>query len=77
MAGDAAEEGQGTLVAAQPVRQLLAERRLGVGVVGRAEDGDEELDGADLAGGGIGRAGLLAGIVDEAFLTGAVDLAHR
>jgi hypothetical protein len=50
---------------------------LGVGVVGGAQHGDEELDRADLAGGGIGQPGLLAGVVDEALVAGAVDLAHR
>jgi hypothetical protein len=76
-AGDAAEEGQGALMAAEPVGLLLGARRLGVGVVGGAEDGDEQLDRADLAGGGIGQPGLLTGVVDEAFVAGAVDLAHR
>jgi hypothetical protein len=42
-----------------------------------AEDGDEELDRVALGRGGISQPGLLAGVVDEALVAGAVDLAHR
>jgi hypothetical protein len=50
---------------------------LGVGVVGGAERGDEELDLDDFARGRIDEARLLAGIVDEALVAGAMDLPHR
>ena len=64
-------------MARDPVGDLLGARRLGVGVVRGAEDGDEELDLDHLAGGGVDEAGLLARVVDEALLAGVVDLAHR
>ena len=40
-------------VTADPIRQLLAPGRLGVGITGRAEHGDEDLGRANLAGGRI------------------------
>jgi hypothetical protein len=76
-ARDAAEEGEGPGMAGDPVRHLLGAGGLGVGVVGGAEDGDEELGRADLAGGRLDEPRLLAGVIDEALLAGAVDLAHR
>jgi len=75
--GDAAEEGEGALMAGDPVGYLLRERGFGVGIVRRAEDGDEELDGDPLPGRRLDEARLLAGIVDEALLAGAMELAHR
>src|SRR3989454_12804437 len=75
--GDAAEELEGALVARDPVRDLLGARRFGVGVVRGAQHGDEELDRDHLAGGRLDNRRLLAGVVDEAFLAGAMDLAHR
>ena len=74
--GDAAEEGEGALMAADPVVDLLRARGFGVGVVGRAQHGDEELDLGELAGGGIDDRRLLAGVVDEQLLAGAMDLPH-
>ena len=73
---DAPEEREGPLVARDPVRHLLGAGGLGVGVVRRAEDGDEQFDRDDLARGGIEEPRLLAGVVHEALLAGAVDLAH-
>ena len=73
---DAAEEGEGPGVAGDPVRDLLGPRGLGVGVVGGAEGGDEQLHLDDLARGGIDEVRLLAGVVDEALLTGTMDLSH-
>ena len=64
-------------MAGDPVRDLLGQRRLGVGVVRGAEDGDEQLDRDPLAGGRVDDARLLAGVVDEELLAGVVDLAHR
>jgi hypothetical protein len=73
---DAAEEGEGADVAGDPVGHLLGAGRRGVGVVRGAEDGDKQLDREDLARGRVDEPGLLAGVVDEALLPGAVDLAH-
>ena len=75
--GDAAEELEGALVAGDPIRDLLGAGRFGVGVVRGAQHGDEELDRDHLAGGGLDDPRLLAGVVDEALLAGAMDLAHR
>ena len=73
---DAAEEGEGARVAGDPVGHLLGAGRLGVGVVGGPEDGGEELDLDDLAGGRVDEPRLLARVVDEALVAGAVELAH-
>src|SRR5437867_841874 len=75
--GDAAKELEGALVARDPIRDLLGARRFRVGVVRGAEHGDKELDLDHLAGGGFDDLRLLAGVVDEALLAGAMDLAHR
>jgi len=75
--GDAAEELEGPLVAGDPVRDLLGARRFRVRVVGGAQHGDEELDLAHLAGGRVDDPWLLARVVDEQLLAGAMDLAHR
>ena len=40
------------------------------------EDGDEELDLEDLAGGRVDELRLLARVIDEELVAGAVDLAH-
>jgi hypothetical protein len=74
---DAAEEGEGPGVAGDPVGDLLGPRRLGVGVVGGAERGDEQVRLDDLTGGRIEEARPLAGVVDEALVAGAMDLPHR
>ena len=76
-AGDAPETGEGPRVARDPLGKLLRARRLGVRVARRAERHDKELDGDAFAGGGIGEAGLLARVVNEALLARAVDLTHR
>jgi hypothetical protein len=60
---DAADEGEGALVAGDPVRDLLGQGRLGVGVVRGAEDGDEQLDRDPLAGGGVDEGGEPASLV--------------
>ena len=73
----AADEGQGADVAGDPVRALLRPRRLGVGVVRRAEHGDEQLDLDDLAAVGVDQAGPLARVVDEELIAGQVLLPHR
>ena len=50
--------------------------RLGVGVAGRAQHGDEQLGAADLAGGRIDDRHGVAAVVDEQLVPGAVHLAH-
>ena len=50
--GDAAEIGEGADMRGDPVRQLLAPDRLGVGEARGAEHGDEDLHRHDLAGDG-------------------------
>src|SRR5579859_588329 len=59
------------------VGELLRARRLREGVVARAEDRDEELDLGDLAGLPIDDSRLLAGVVDEDLLAGAMHLPHH
>ena len=49
---------------------------LGEGVAGRAEDGDEYLRLADLAGLPVDDRHGLTGVVDEQFFAGAMFLAH-
>ncbi len=77
LARDAAEAGKGAHVAADPVRQRLRPACLGVGEVGRAQHGDEDLRCPDLARGGVDHLGGLPGIVDEQPLSRWVGLAHR
>ena len=64
-------------VRGDPVRQLLAPGRLGVGIRRRAQHGDEDLGAADLAAAGVDDRHRVAGVVDEQLVAGAVDLAHR
>lgn len=59
-----------------PVGQCLGPGRLGVGVVGGAQHGDEELGGPHGAGGGIADGQRLAGVVDEDLVAGQVGLTH-
>jgi hypothetical protein len=49
---------------------LLGAGRLGIGVVGGPEDGGEELDLDDLAGGRVDEPRLLARVVDGALSPG-------
>ena len=60
-----------------PVRQLLAPHRLGVGEAGGAQHGDEDLHRDDLAGIGVDHLAGAAGEIDEQLLAGDMDLAHR
>jgi len=73
----AAEIGEGADMRADPVRQLLAPRRLGVGEARRAQGGDEYLDRDDLAGAGVDHLGGATGEIDKQLLAGDMDLAHR
>ena len=70
-----AEKLESAHVGSDPIRQRLAKRRLGVGVVGSAPDGDEELGGEEFAGGQVDD-GVAVGVVDEQLLTGPVLLTH-
>lgn len=61
---------------AQPVRQFLRPGGLGEGVAGGAEDGDEDLRLADLAGSLVDDRHGLTRVIDEQFFAGAMFLAH-
>lgn len=71
-----AEKGEAAYVRAQPVRQFLRPGGLGEGVAGRAEDGDEDLRLADLAGSPINDRHGLAGVIDKQLFASTVFLAH-
>ncbi len=73
----AAEEGERVDVGADPVRQPLAPAGLGVGVVRRAEHGDEHMRPPFLAGRPVEHRHGVAGVVDEQLLAGDMGLAHR
>ncbi len=62
---------------ADPVRQRLRPGRFRIGEVGGAENGDEDLRLADLAGQRVDDGDLLAGIVDEDLVAGDMVLPHR
>ena len=74
--GHAAEQGEHAPVRADPVRQALRPARLGVGVVGGAEHGDEQLRLAHDAADWIDDRQLLAGVIDEHLVAGDKVLAH-
>lgn len=63
-------------VRAQPVGQFLRPGRLGEGVAGGAEDGDEYLGLADLSGSPVDDRHGLTRVIDEQFFAGAMFLAH-
>ena len=68
----AADETQRLRRGSQPVGRGLARRGVGEGVARRAQGADEDVGAAAVRQGDRG-----AGVVDEQFLAGAVDLAHR
>ncbi|MNL09405.1 hypothetical protein D3C87_1301650 [compost metagenome] len=72
----AAEKGKTAGVRAQPVGQFLRPGGLGKGVAGRAENGDEDLRLADLAGSPINDRHGLAGIIDKQLFAGTMFLTH-
>ena len=76
LARHAAQEFQRAHVRADPVRQALRPARLGVGVVRRAQHGDEHLRRAQLAGAAVHHLHRLPGVVDEQPLAGSVHLSH-
>ena len=71
-----AEVGEGAAVRANPVGQRLRPGRLGVGVAGGAQGGDEDLGRADLAGKAVDHLEGGAGIIDEHLLAGHMALTH-
>jgi len=62
---------------ADPVRQSLRPRRLGIGAVRSTEHRHEDLGHVHFAGERIGDRDTLAGVVDEQFVPGHMLLAHR
>ena len=66
----AVEEGEGAAMRADPVGQRLRPGRLGVGVAGGAQGGDEDLRCADLAGEPVDHIHRGAGVIDEQLLAG-------
>ena len=74
--GNPTQEGEQVGVNADPVRQGLARAGLGIGVVGGAHGGDEQLHGLGLAGARIKDGDGVAGKVDEDLLAALVDLTH-
>jgi len=76
---DAAQMFEGTDVAADPVGQALAPGGLAVGVVGGAQDGDEDGRLADFAGHRVDDGHGRPGVVDEQLLARGMGLAqaHR
>jgi hypothetical protein len=61
----AAEIGEGADMRGDPVRQLLAPDRLGVGKARSAQGGDEYLNQDDLAGAGVDHLGGTAGEISR------------
>ena len=75
--GDAPKILEGPLMARDPVGDLLRVGGFGVGVVGGAEDGDEQLDRDPHARRRVDDGGLRTRVVDETLLARLMDLAHR
>jgi hypothetical protein len=61
---------------ADPIRQALGQRRLGVGVAGGAHRRDEDLGRPDLAAAAVDQIDALAGVIDEHALAGRMGLPH-
>jgi hypothetical protein len=74
--GDAAEIREGADMCRDPIRQLLAPHRLGVGETRCAQDGDKNLHRDDLTGEAIDDLAGAAGEVDKQLLAGDMGLAH-
>lgn len=74
--GHAPEEGEGPDMRGRPVRQRLGPGRLGIGIVGGPQYGDEDLRLAELPGGpGAHRHGLPR-VIDEELLARSMLLAQ-
>jgi hypothetical protein len=76
LAGDAAEISEGADICRNPIRQLLAPSRLGVGEARCAQHGDKNLYRYDLTGEAIDDLAGAAGEVDKQLLAGEMGLAH-
>jgi hypothetical protein len=70
----ATQIGEGPDMGPGPIRQRLRPGRLGIGVAGGAEDGDEDLGWPDLTGLPVLDRYGLARVIDEEFLAGAMLL---
>src|SRR5438034_389668 len=77
LAGDTAEISEGADMCRDPIRQLLAPHRLGVGEARCAQDGDKNLYRDDLTREAINDLAGAAGEVDKQLLAGDMGLAHR
>ena len=73
----AAEAGKGAHMTTDPVRQGLRPARLGIGEVGGAQGGDEDLRLPNFAGVGVDHLHGLAGKIDEQALSGGMRLTNR
>ena len=76
--GHAAERCEGSGMGADPVGQCLGPARLGIGEVGGAHDGDENLRRTDLAGQPVDdHRHRVAGVIDKQLVAADVGLPHR
>jgi hypothetical protein len=71
----ATEKGERAHMGTDPIRERLREGRFGIGEIGSAPHGDEEVGLFDFAGMGIDD-GKTVGIIDEQAFAGLVVLAH-
>ena len=76
LSGHPAEIGEGAAVRADPIGQRLRPGRLGIGVAGGAQGGDEDLGRANLAGEAVDHVRPGAGVIDEQLVAGDMGLAH-
>ena len=77
LARHAAKIGEGADMGADPLLQTLAPAGLGIGEVGGAEGGDEDLGGVNLTALGIDDLDCGAGVIDEQLLARDMVLPHR
>ena len=75
--GHAAKETEGAGVGANPVGQALSQGGLGVGVVGSAQDGHEDLRLAQLTGSAVNDRDGWSGVIDKQLFAGAMRLPHH
>src|SRR5262245_34803848 len=73
---NAAKKLEGSDVRADPIVELLRVSGFGVGVVGRAEHGDEDLRLLDFTRQRIDDGNCWSGVINEHLLAGAMGLAH-
>ena len=76
--GHAAECGKSAGMGADPVGQRLGPARLGIGEIGGAHDGDENLRRTDLTGEPVNdHRHRVAGVIDKQLVAADVGLPHR